>query len=253
MRARRHFPALSFGPRRFNREWDRDAYGLPAASESVAARIARLSAWPSSCGLNAFTKTLASTVYLRFFERVVRIGRRGARRAAAILSAHGGQETDAAHARTKSPLEPSSGAHESVPGGSSVFGRRRTVVSGLERKNHSDGSAAMRQDVRGSRLSHVTEDTSGMSLQLADADDLFRGSPSSDWVVPHVTTLRLRPLKTVNDVRQRGRCRSPHVCTCLRFRSTVQVSLMFPLRAIITGCTGPTARDTIRLQWCARR
>ena len=44
-------------------------------------RDAKLAAWPSSCGLKAFTKTLASTVYRRLLERDERIGTRGTRRA----------------------------------------------------------------------------------------------------------------------------------------------------------------------------
>lgn len=50
----------------------------------IAARIARLSAWPSSRGLNAFTNTLASTVYLGCAAGFLRDGRRGAFRSAAI-------------------------------------------------------------------------------------------------------------------------------------------------------------------------
>lgn len=121
-----------------------------------------------------------------------------------MLSAHGGEETDAAHARTKSPLETPAGAHEIVPCGTGVFARRGGVLRRLEGKNHADGPATMRQDVRGSRFSHMTHDAGGMSLQFADSDDLLPRSGPSDWVVPHVTTLRVC-LVGVKDARAHSR------------------------------------------------
>jgi hypothetical protein len=105
------------------------------------------------------------------------------------LSTHLREETYAADARAESPFETPAGAKESLPGVSGVSGPHRRVLSGLEGKNHAHGPAAMRQDVGRARLSHVTQDAGGMSLQFPDADDLPCRCPPSGVVVPHVTTL----------------------------------------------------------------
>jgi hypothetical protein len=93
--------------------------------------------------------------------------------------------------RVKTPLEPSTGAHEPVPGRANVFGRCGRVLGWLEGKNHADGPAPMGQDVRGSRLPHTAQDAGGMRLQFANADGLLCRSAPGWSVVPHATTLRL--------------------------------------------------------------
>ena len=110
------------------------------------------------------------------------------------LSPRGRKETDSARARTKSPLQTPACAHERVPRRGSIFRSRRGIVSGLKRKNHADGPATMRQDVRGPRLSDAPQDTSGMRFQFPDTDNALRRSGAGRVVVPHVTTLRAAPL-----------------------------------------------------------
>jgi hypothetical protein len=86
-----------------------------------------------------------------------------------------------------------SGVKECIPSGAGVYvfsGRGRIRV---DWENHANGAASMRQDVRRSRVSHVTHDASRVSLELTDTHAPLRrlrcdGGGIS--VVPHVTTLR---------------------------------------------------------------
>lgn len=86
-----------------------------------------------------------------------------------------------------------SGVKECIPGGAGVYvfsGRGRIRV---DWENHANGAASMRQDVRRSRVSHVTHDASRVSLELTDTNAFRRCSRrdgGSASVVPHVTTLR---------------------------------------------------------------
>lgn len=87
------------------------------------------------------------------------------------------------------------GVKECIPSGAGVYmfsGRGRIPV---DWENHANGAAAMRHDVRRSRVSHVTHDTSRVSLELTHTHALLRRSRhagGSVSVVPHVTTLRTR-------------------------------------------------------------
>jgi len=84
-----------------------------------------------------------------------------------------------------------SGAQECIPGGAGVcvFGSRGHIR--VNWKNHAYGAASMRQDVRRTRFSHVTQDPRRVGFQLPNAHGCFWRSRSGGFVVvPHVTTLQ---------------------------------------------------------------
>lgn len=60
------------------------------------------------------------------------------------LSARGGEETHAADAWTKSPLQTPTCAHERVPRCGSILRSRRGLLRRFKGNNHADGSAAVR-------------------------------------------------------------------------------------------------------------
>ena len=110
------------------------------------------------------------------------------------LSSHRGEDLNAAHSSTETTFKATSGAHERVPGrcGFSSVGLLRAVVGWVERQNHSDGPAAVREDVGRPRVPYLTHDTRRMRLQFSNADDLSRRLRTGGAVdvVSHVTTLR---------------------------------------------------------------
>lgn len=89
------------------------------------------------------------------------------------LSSHGGEDRNAAHSPTETTFQATSDAHERVPGhcGICSFGLLRAVVAWVERQNHSDGPAAVREGVGRPRVPHLTHDTRRMRLQFSNAND----------------------------------------------------------------------------------
>jgi hypothetical protein len=97
----------------------------------------------------------------------------------------------AAHTRMESALQAAPGAQEGVPGGDPLVFRALRNVRTLEWKDHAYGAAPVRQNVRGTRFSHTTQNPRGVRFQFPNAHSCrcpaLRGRRSG--VVPHVTTL----------------------------------------------------------------
>ena len=79
---------------------------------------------------------------------------------------------------SESSLQSPSGAHERVPRlwGICLVAGGGLFHGGIERQDDTDGPAAMRQDVGGSRFPYVPHDARRVRLELAYADHLARSA-----------------------------------------------------------------------------
>src|SRR5262245_1459045 len=156
----------------------------------MAARKARLPSWPSSCGLKALTKTLASTVNRGAGNASVPASE-ARRRRSGILSPRTGEDLHAAPARPEPALEPPACAQECCPRfvAVGVVRSRRGLVR-IDRQDDRSGVAAVRHDVGRPRFPNLPDDPRRVRLELPDTD-LRRRVIRRIHVVTHATTLHL--------------------------------------------------------------
>ncbi len=91
----------------------------------------------------------------------------------------------------KSALQAPPRGQECIPCGGVAF-RALRHVRAFDWEDHAYGAAAVRQNVRGSRLSHATQNPCGVCFQFPNAHRVLapRCAGRSARVVPHVTTLQ---------------------------------------------------------------